>query len=211
MKCPICGSYSVDILKSKLEDSKNHEIEKLILKCGDCETVFRDTIKHKKPIDFRIIISELDHSYKEFIKIYPEDILSVGDVLIVDDKNVEITSLENKKGGRVSRSIASDLVTIWASSIDIPIRIGVSIDFHGITSSYKIDVNRDLKVQIGDVFKIENIYFRVDSLKTIERKMRKGFAIASVIKRIYGKPLNHKAPFQIDLTEHIIKSTKNKE
>lgn len=211
MKCPICGSYSIDILKSKIEDSKTHEIEKQILKCKDCETVFRETIKHAKPIDFRIIISELDNSYKEFIKIYPEDTLSIGDTLIVNGKNVEITSLENKKGGRVNRSIASDLITIWASSLEIPVRVGVSIDYHGTTKYYKVDINRDLKFQIGDVLKIKNNYFRIKYLKTIERKMQKGFAFASVIKRIYGKPLDFKAPFQLDLTEYIVKSTENKE
>lgn len=207
MKCPICGSYSIDILKSKIEDSKTHEIEKQILKCNECETVFRETIKHEKPIDFRIIISELGNSYKEFIKIYPQDTLSVGDNLIVNDKNVEITSLENKNGGRVNSSIASNLVTIWASSLEIPVRVGVSIDFHGTTKYYKVDIDRDLKFQIGDILKIKNNYFRIKYLKTIERKLIKGFAYASVIKRIYGKPLDYKTPFQLDLTEYIVKSS----
>ena len=39
---------------SKIEDSKTHEIEKQILKCKECETVFRETIKHEKPIDYRL-------------------------------------------------------------------------------------------------------------------------------------------------------------
>jgi uncharacterized Zn finger protein len=207
MKCPICGSYSIDILKSKIEDSKTHEIEKQILKCNECETVFRETIKHEKPVDFRIIISELDNSYKDFIKIYPEDTLSVGDTLIVNNKNVKITSLENKQGGRVNKSIASNLVTIWASSLEIPVRVGVSIDFHGITKYYKVDINKDLKFQIGDILKIEDNYFRIAYIKTIERKLKKGFAFASVIKRIYGKPLDSKAPYQLDLTDYITKSS----
>jgi uncharacterized Zn finger protein len=207
MRCPICGSDSIEILKSKNESSKTQEIEKLILKCNDCETVFRKTLTHDKPTNFRVIISEHEKSKKDFIQIYPDEMLSVGDILKVGEENVKITSLENKRGARVNKTQAFNLVTIWASSQDIPARFGISIDYHGRVLSKKVDVERDFIITIGDVVKIEDVYFRINSLKTIERKMRKGFAVASVIKRVYGKPLPHKVPYRYDLTSNIVKSS----
>ncbi|MDP1552071.1 MAG: HVO_0476 family zinc finger protein [Methanobacteriaceae archaeon] len=207
MRCPICGSDYIEILKSKNESSKTQEIEKLILKCNDCETVFRKTLTHDKPTNFRVIISEHEKSKKDFIQIYPDEMLSVGDILKVGEENVKITSLENKRGARVNKTQAFNLVTIWASSQDIPARFGISIDYHGRVLSKKVDVERDFIITIGDVVKIEDVYFRINSLKTIERKMRKGFAVASVIKRVYGKPLPHKVPYRYDLTSNIVKSS----
>jgi len=208
MKCPICGSNSIEVLKSKKETSKTQEIEKLVLKCEECQNVFRETLSYDRPVDYRIIISEHESSRKAFIKIYPDDILSTGEILKVGDESVEITSLENKKGARVNKSLASDLVTIWASSLDILSRIGISIDYHGRVLSYKVDVERDFIMAVGDVVKLGDVFFKISSIKTLERKMRKGSAVASVIKRIYAKPLDFKVPYKYNLTNNISKSPK---
>lgn len=206
MKCPTCGSNSIEVLKSKKETSKTQEIEKLILKCEDCQSVFRETLSYEKPVDFRIIISEHESSRKEFIKIYPDDILSTGDILKVGEESVEISSLENKNGARVNKSVASDLVTIWASSLDTLARVGISIDYHGLVRSYKVDVERDFVMTVGDVVKLGEVFFKISSIKTTEKKIRKGSSIASAIKRVYGKPFDMKVPYKYNLTNNIIKS-----
>lgn len=206
MKCPTCGSNSIEVLKSKKETSKTQEIEKLILKCEDCQSVFRETLSYEKPVDFRIIISEHESSRKEFIKIYPDDILSTGDILKVGEESVEISSLENKNGARVNKSVASDLVTIWASSLDTLARVGISIDYHGLVRSYKVDVERDFVMTVGDVVKLGEVFFKISSIKTTEKKIRKGSSIASAIKRVYGKPFDIKVPYKYNLTNNIIKS-----
>ncbi len=207
MKCPTCGSNSFEALKSKKETSKTQEIEKLILKCNECQTVFRETISYDKPVNFRIIISELDSSRKDFIKIYPDDILIVGDILRLNDEALEVTSLENKNGKRVDKSPASELVTIWAASLDTPARVGISIDYHGRIISYKVDVDRDLLFAIGDVIRVDNIFFKITSIKTEEKKMRKGAVISTLIRRIYGKPLPHKVPYKFNLTSKVVKTS----
>jgi uncharacterized Zn finger protein len=206
MKCPTCGSNSIEVLKSKKETSKTQEIEKLILKCEECQTVFRETFNIDRPVDYRIIISEHESSRKEFIKIYPDDILSTGDILKVGEETVEVSSLENKKGARVNKSVASDLVTIWASSLDILARVGISIDYHGLVRSYKVDVERDFVMSVGDVVKLGEVFFKISSIKTTEKKIRKGSAIASAIKRVYGKPFDMKVPYKYNLTNNISKS-----
>jgi uncharacterized Zn finger protein len=204
MKCPACGSNSIQVLKSKKEDSKSKEITKLLLKCEECDNIFREVVSAEKPVNYRVIISEHEQSRKDFVKIYPDEKLSVGDILEVGDGTVEITSLENIRGGRTSKALASEISTIWGFSRDMPSRIGFSIDYNGRIVSKKVEVDREFSFTIGDVIKIEDHVFNIKSLKTLERKMRKGSARAAVIKRVYGKPIGSKINYRHDLTDKVV-------
>jgi uncharacterized Zn finger protein len=99
--------------------------------------------------------------------------------------------------------MVKDIETIWATYHDIPARVGISVDYGGRILSEKVDINPDFEFTIGDVVKMGNIVFRINSLKTLERKMRRGFARASVTKRVYGRPVEDKR-FQYDLSSKVI-------
>ncbi|MGC9516785.1 MAG: HVO_0476 family zinc finger protein [Methanomicrobiales archaeon] len=204
MKCPICGSESYDVLKSKLVDSKAVKSRKLLLKCQDCGTVYRDIITEKKPQDYRIIISEHERSKKDFIKLYPEDLIEVGNILDANGTMVEINSLETKKGSRVEKSILSEVETIWATSIDMPARVGVSIDFRGRILSKKVDMPRDFEFNVGDIVKLGKYIFQINSMKTTEAKIRKGSSKAFQIKRVYGRPVRNVDHYNYDLTSKVV-------
>ena len=85
----------------------------------------------------------------EYIKLYPDEELQVDDILEIDDKEVAITSIETKKGGRIYKSPVSDIETIWASSLDIPARVGISVDFGGRIISKKVHMDRDFEFHVG--------------------------------------------------------------
>lgn len=199
MECPVCGSDSCEIIKSKGKNTKQ-----LLLKCNDCGNTFRETIILPKKVECRVIISRYEDSEKKHMEIYSDEVLHTGDVLDVDDEHVEITSLENKRGGRVNKSKVSDLVTIWASSLVGPARVGISVDFGGNILSKKVEVDRNFLFTVGDVVKMEGIIFRVKSMKTQESKMRKGSSRAEYTKRVYGKPLDRIERINYDLTSKII-------
>ncbi len=198
MKCPVCESESYEILKSKGKHSKE-----LLLKCEECGNIYKETIIREKPVDVRIVISEFEKSKKAFVKLYPDEVLMVDDILDLDGKEVAVNSIEIKTSARVYRSPVSDIETIWASSMDIPSRVGISVDFGGRVISKKVEVDRDFEFTVGDIVKLGNIIFRINSLKTIERKVRKGFAKASVTKRVYGRPFEEQKRPAYDLTSKI--------
>lgn len=205
MECPICGSEDVEILKTKKTSSKKKFMKEFLLKCNECEHVFKDIVSQKKPRPYRLIISEQDNSIKTTIDLCPNDELYVGDVLLSEVGQVEVTSIE-VKDKRVKKSVIEDINTIWASSIEIPARIGVSVDLHGKVDSYKVDLDRDFNISVGDIVKIENHIIKISVIKTSERKTTSGFAKASVIKRIYGKPTRFNN-YDYDLTKGIAKKT----
>ena len=205
MDCPICGSDDVEILNSKQKSSKKKFMEEYLLKCEDCGHVFKDVISLKKPKPYRLIISELDKSHKTTIELSPSDELKSGDVLLSDLGQVEVTSIE-VGDKRVNKAKIEDINTIWANSIEIPARIGFSVDLHGEVDSYKLDLERDFEIAPGDVVKIDKHIVKVHVVKTQERKLTSGFAKAAVISRVYSKPVKFNN-YDYDLTNYIIKKT----
>ena len=199
MKCTVCGLESCEILKSKGKLSKE-----LLLKCNKCGNIFRETVEVEKLIEVRVVVSEYESSHKTFVKLYHDEFLEFEGVLDLDGRPAEITSIENKKGGRVMVSPVSEIDTIWASYIDTPARIGISVDYGGKILSRKVEVDREFEFTIGDVVKLGNVIFKIKAMKTNDRKMRKGFAKAFVIKRVYGRPGDDLKRYKYDLTSKII-------
>ncbi len=199
INCPLCGSDSLEVIKSKGKKSVE-----LLLKCEECGNIFREVVEAGKPVDRRVVVSEFEDTHKTFTRLYEEDVLQIGDGLDLAGRKAEVTSIENKKGGRVSKSPVQDIETIWASYKDIPARVGISVDFGGRILSEKVEVNPEFEFKIGDVAKIGNIIFKINSLKTMERKMRKGFAHARVTKRVYGRPVDE-GRFKYDLTSKVVR------
>jgi uncharacterized Zn finger protein len=205
MECPICGSDEIEILNSKQKSSKKKLTEEYLLKCEECGHVFKDAISLKKPQPYRLIISEQDKSHKTTIDLSPSDELANGDVLLSEFGQVEVTSIE-VGDKRVNKSKIEDISTIWASSVEIPARIGFSVDLHGEVDSYKLDLERDFEIAPGDVVKIDKHVVKVHVIKTQDRKLTSGFAKAAVIKRVYSNPVKFNN-YDYDLTKYIIKKT----
>ena len=198
MKCPACGSHEHQVLKSKGKITRE-----LLLKCEECGNVFRETVETPRPLEIRIIISKFEESLKKWVSFYPDEILRVDDILEVGEERVRITSLENKRNARVMESMVEDLISIWAASVDIPARVGVSVDLHGRVLSRKVEVDRDFTFTVGDVVKMGRTIFRIKTIKTLERRMRRGFAYADVTKRVYGIPVSEKR-YDYDLTMNVV-------
>ena len=206
MDCPICGYDDIEILNSKQKTTKKKFTEEYLLRCEDCGHVYKNTIALKKPRPYRLIISEQDKSHKTTIDLSPSDELRTGDTLLTEFGQVEVTSIE-VGDKRVEKSSLEDVNTIWASSVEIPARIGFSVDLHGEVDSYKLDLERDFEIAPGDIVKIENHIVKVHVIKTQERKLTSGFAKAGIIKRVYSKPVRFNN-YDYDLTKNIFKKTK---
>ncbi|AMK15713.1 HVO_0476 family zinc finger protein [Methanobrevibacter olleyae] len=203
MACPVCGSDESIVLKNKVINAKTKDICELLLKCDDCGSVYKERITQNNPKEYRLIISEHEDTHKIFIDLFPDEELNVGDFLMSDLGKVKITSLELEGEKRAKKAIAKDVRTIWASSEEVPARFGVSIDLHGKVASFKCETERDFKISVDDILKIDKYIARVHVIKTEERKTTKGYAKAKVIKRVYAKPVkfNH---YDYDLTEFIV-------
>lgn len=205
MVCPACGFEEYELIKSKGKNNRE-----LLVQCEKCGHVYHEIAPEEAyEIEVRVIISEFEKSWKTSVTLYSDEYLEIGTLLYIDDKDVEVTSIENTSGNRVFECPVVDIKTIWAKSLDTLARIGLSIDNQGNVISHKIEVEREFIISIGDIGEVNGLKFRVYGIKTIERNMKKGFAYAKVIKRIYGKLLSSKDKSKVkyDLSEYVVKTT----
>lgn len=205
MVCPACGNDEYEILKAKRKNNKE-----LLVKCDECGHIYHEIAPEEaREVEVRVIISEFERSWKTSVKLYSDEYLEVGTLLYIDDKDVEVTSIENNEGNRSYECPVVDIKTIWAKSLDTLARIGLSIDNHGTVLSHKLEVEREFIFSIGDIGEINGLKFNIYAFKTLERNMRKGYAYAKVIKRVYGRllPRNDKSKVKYDLSEYVIKTT----
>lgn len=204
MTCPNCGNEDYEILKSK-----GKKVKELTVKCNVCNHTYRTSYEEAQKLSLRVIISEFESSWKTNIDLYSDEYLEVGTILFIDNKEVEVTSIENKDSIRVYECPIIDIQTIWAKSLDSLARIGLSLDNHGEVLSHKLEIEREFIFSIGDVGEVNGLKFKIYGFKTLERSMKKGYAYAKVIKRIYAKLLSNKDPSKVkyDLSEYVVKTT----
>ncbi len=205
MTCPICGHEDYEVIKIKGKKKKD-----LLVKCDQCSHVYHEYVDDDvRPINVRVVISEFEKSWRSEIELFSDEYLEVGTLLYIDDKDVEVTSIENTESHRVDECPVEDILTIWAKSLDTLARIGLSIDYKGDVLSHKLEIEKDFIFTIGDVCQVNTEKFQIYAFKTLERNMRKGYAYAKVIKRIYGKllPLSDTSKVQYDLSDYVIKTT----
>jgi len=204
MTCPTCGNEEYEILKSK-----GKKVKELTVQCTSCNHVYREVYEEAYEIAVRVVISEFETSWKTNVKLFSDEYLEVGTILYIDNKEVEVTSIENNESIRVYECPVIEIQTIWAKSLDTLARIGLSIDNHGQVLSHKIEIERDFIFTIGDIGEVNGLKFQIYGFKTLERSMKKGYAYAKVIKRVYAKLLSpkDKSTIKYDLSEYVVKTT----
>ncbi len=195
LECPICDDITPHEIIKK-QESKKHL--KLTVKCLDCGYI-HDIEKTLKLKDVKIIISRYGESEKKVFQFPVDEVLKVGDNINVDGEDVEITSIETTK--RVMSSKVEDIKTIWAKSISIPKKVGISINDRNTTYSVNVLVPQDYVFDSDTTYRVGRLFFKVKMIKTEKGKFKR--ELAKKIKRIYAissKPMRNYE----DLTDNIV-------
>ena len=194
-ECPICDDITPhDILKR--QESKKHI--KLTVKCLNCGYVheIEKTIKLK---DVKVIISRYGESEKKVSQLPVDEVLKVGDIINIFGEDVEITSIETTK--RVMSSKVEDIQTIWAKSLNIPKKVGISINDIDTTYSINILVPQDYVFDNETTYRVGRMFFKIKMIKTEKGTFKR--EIARKIKRIYANSSRPVRNYE-DLTENIV-------
>jgi len=195
LECPICDDITPHEIIKK-QESKKHL--KLTVKCLNCGYI-HDIEKTLKLKDVKIIISRYGESEKKVSQLPMDEILKVGDNINIDGEDVEITSIETTK--RVMSSKVEDIKTIWAKSISIPKKVGISINDRNTTYSVNVLVPQDYVFDSETTYRVGRLFFKIKMIKTEKGKFKR--EIARKIKRIYAvssKPVRNYE----DLTDNIV-------
>lgn len=181
IECPNCNDETLhNILKSK---GKKH-IYNITCKCSICEQIHLTTLELPKTIELVINISYGEKTLRKKVKFDTDEELFVGDEIIVDEIPVMITLIETDK--RVQNAITNEIKTICAKKYD-KLKIKVSINRADKTTSKSIIAVPDEEFYIGDIITFGNIRVVIHSIKTNEKLIKRGYALAREIVRIYSR------------------------
>ena len=172
------------VLKGKLGKRRDITFDATV-QCSQCYHVHHVLIKEKKPISVRVIVSWLDKSKKKRIQLDPDDVIKLGTELQMDEYPILITGIESE-GRRVKSAKASAITTLWAKRFD-KVQVHFSIPKGSRTLSKTILAVPDEEFSIGDIVDIDRKAVVVCKIKTEDRMVTRGSAMASEIVRIYGK------------------------
>lgn len=184
LECPKCGETVHRILKGKPIGRKGETIE-CTVKCSKCSGVRKATVKREKPTLVKVIVSEEEESARKGIELLPSEEVVVGDRLIVQGLQVEVSSIESE-GKRVAVALAGEIDTLWTKRVD-KVKVRFSISKGPRTLSKEIYAMPDEEFFVGDMVEIGRMKVIIHKIKCKERMVGEGGAQASKIVRIYAK------------------------
>ncbi len=182
--CPNCGVESEHEILS-FKDTKGGK--EYVLRCKNCGYTYSRTVKDSKMIDLKVIFSEQGKSYIKKYSTFEDDILSVGEEIRVEGINSLVTAIDSS-GRRVQKAAATDIDTLWVKRFDTVI-VKISINRGERTLSGEVVAAPDEEFYIGDIVEVNGIHGVVHKIKTMERFVHRGGALAREIVRVYAKEI----------------------
>jgi uncharacterized Zn finger protein len=180
--CPTCQDHT--------EHSAIKSGRKNLVRCQVCSTVHPVQPTRERRTHIKVIVSNADQSQPYIIEVPAQDMLYVGQELLVDDGRrdvvlAEITSLETDR--RVEGARATELKAAWARGID-QVGVKISVFRRGLTRSLQPLFPGEEPFAVGEVREIDGMRFKVAKIKL----RKEGFAEmaeAKDILRVWGKEL----------------------
>ncbi len=182
--CPNCGKEGEHEIVSYKEVKGGTEY---LVRCKNCGYTYSIVMKDEKMKDIKVIFSWKGESEVKKYSTFQEDILHMGEEIRVDGINALITALDSK-GKRIEKGEAKDIDTIWAKRFDKVI-VKVSVNRGERTIAHEITANPNEEFYIGDILEFNKSHAVIHKIKTKERFIYRGGAMARDIVRIYAKEI----------------------
>ncbi len=185
--CPNCNKETEHEILAMKSLKKGIEYT---LKCKNCGYVYKKFIEEEKMREIKVIWSWREKSEVKKIVKLEEDILSVGDEILINNINSQITAIDSK-GKRVKKAKVKDIDTLWAKRFDRVV-VKISVNRGSKTIPYEIISHPDEEFYIGDIIEVNGRHAAIHKIKTKERFITRGGARARDIVRIYAKEITAK-------------------
>lgn len=185
-----------EIFCPECDDLTEHVTVKLgrehLVRCEACGTVHPIKMERTRLTSLRVIVSSADSSDRRTIEVPADDLLRVGDEVLVDDGEgevalVEVTSIELEGGRREEMARAGEVQTLWTRDVD-EVVVKVAVYWRGKTSSYSVPARGDEAFAVGEVRTVEGRRFRVEKIMLRDGTSPKR-APAKEIVRVWGEAL----------------------
>lgn len=183
--CPKCGH----VTEHRLLKPGDHS---MTVKCEDCGDVRSITPPRVRIIDMKLIVSEGPKARNERMEVPREEEVAVGLEFDLNEQRLIVTGIEIE-GKTVKKAKAEDIKILHAKVFDT-VQLKFSVNELDVTHSYHLDVDPDMPVSIGEVFKVEDRLIVVKTIKSDQnRTLHRGSLAARHVVRCFSDPAPWKA------------------
>lgn len=169
---------------------REHEVVRrrngaLTLKCASCSKVVRVSERTSRTKEVRVIVSRGERSTPKKIALPEDEMIAVGDELIVDSKRVRVSAIESD-GSRVDSAAVEDIATLWATYYE-SIAVHFSINKGSATISEIVHAPPEEEFSTDTIEEIKGRKVLIHAIRTNDGMVHDGSATAEEIVRIYAK------------------------
>ena len=183
LDCDACSDITLhEVVHGKVAGTKLH----LQVRCRDCGTKSNHVREEVATTQVPVVLSEGDVSRRTTVEIETDDVILVGDELLVDTIPVQVRGIEIGTDKRVDSASVKDIKTLWTVRFDKVI-VKFSVNMGHRTKAGSQVATPDEEFTVGDLVQLKDIYAVIHRIKTWDRILHHGSAEARDIRRIYGK------------------------
>jgi len=183
LECETCEDLTLhEVVHGKVSGKKLE----LQLRCKECNTKTFQVREEVEMSTVNVVISDGERSSKTSVEIESDEVLMVGDELLVDGLPVQIRGIEVGTDLRVNSSRVTEIETLWTVKFD-KVVVKFSINMGHRTKAGSQIAAPDEEYTVGEMVEVAGVEAVIHRIKTWDKVMQFGSAEARDIRRIYGR------------------------
>lgn len=185
--CETCADITLhEVVHGKVSGKRLE----LTVRCQECGTTTHQ-IREDAPITHvKVIFSDGDQSRRTTLEIESNEVLMVGDEIVIDDTPSQVRGIEVGPERRADVAPAKDISTLWVVRFD-RVKVKFSINMGHRTKAVAQVATPDEEFTVGDMVEVGGITAVIHRIKTWDRNYQHGTFAARDIVRIYGKSVRN--------------------
>ncbi len=183
LECEPCEDITLHEVVHGKVSGKRLELQLRCKECGTKSFQVRDEVETSR---VKVVISEGGQSRRTSLDIESDEVLMVGDEMLVDGLPVQIRGIEVGTDKRVDSAQVTKIGTLWTVRFD-KVVVKFSINMGQRTKSASQIAAPDEEYTVGEMVEVAGIEAVIHRIKTWDRVMQRGSAEARDIRRIYGR------------------------
>lgn len=178
--CPVCKRP----MQHALLKATPHSIT---VRCKECDDVRTMSPPQMKTLELKLVVSHAGEAWSDRIEVPSDEEIEVGFEFELNDHRMIVTGLEFPEG-KADKGLARDIKVLHAKVFDtVPLKL--SVNEGDITKSFRLDVDPDRPVQIGEVVRADGRLLLIKTLKSDQnRTLHKGGLPARNVVRAFCDP-----------------------
>jgi uncharacterized Zn finger protein len=181
LECETCNEVT---LQEVVHGKVSKTALEVNVRCRECGTTTQRTIKETQRRKVPVVVSEGAESSRRSLEIEVDDVLCVGDELLVDGIPVQVRAIEVGHEDRVEAAPVAEIETLWTVRFD-RIKVRFSVNLGARTKTSWEVAAPDEEFTIGEMVEVAGVPAVIHRIKAKDSLVRRGSVEARNISRIY--------------------------